>query len=62
MGLAFKTPLCKIEGLVIAYDIKTSNKTLHPRTFYTLYIVLTDSNTGHSVFKLSTKQLLATPK
>ena len=62
MGSTFKTPLCKMGGLVMAYDIKASNKTLHPRTFYALYLGLNDSGTGHSVFKLSTKQLLTTPK
>ena len=62
MGSTFKTPLCKIGELVMAYNVKDSNKTLHPRTFYALYIGPNDSGIGHSVFKLSIKQLLTTPK
>ena len=53
----------KYEGeLVMAYDTNASNKTLYPRAFYALYIGPNNSGTGHSVFKLSTKQLLTTPK
>ena len=62
MGSIFKTPLCKIGELVMAYDVKTSNKTTHPRAFYALYIGPNDNSTGHSVFKLSTRQLLTTSK
>ena len=61
-GKKFKTPLCKIGELVMAYDVTTSNKTTHPRAFYALYIVPNDSGTGHQVFKLATKKLLTTPK
>ena len=61
-GKTFKTPLCKIGEPVMAYDVKASNKTLHPRAFYTLYIGPNDSGTGHSVFKLSIKHLLTRPK
>ena len=46
----------------MAYDIKASNKTLHQRKFYALFIEPNDGGTGHSVFRLSTKQLLTTPK
>ena len=46
----------------MAYNVNASNKTLHPRTFYVLYIGSNDSGTGHSVFKLSMKQLLTTLK
>ena len=38
IGSTSKTPLCKIGGLVTAYDIKISNKILNPRKFYALYI------------------------
>ena len=61
-GKKFKTPLCKIGELVMAYDVRANNKTSRPRTFYTLYIGPNDGGTGHSVFKLWTKQLLTTPK
>ena len=45
----------KHEGkLAIAYNNNASNKTLFPRTFYVLYIVLNDSGTGHFIFNLST--------
>ena len=46
----------------MAYDVKASNKILHPRTFYVFYIGPNDSSTSHSVFKISTKQLLTTLK
>ena len=61
-GKKFKTPLCKIGELVMTYDVKASNKTLYPRAFYALYIGPNVGGTGHSVFKLSTKQLLTSPK
>ena len=48
--------------LVVAYDIKASNKTLHPKPFYVLYIEPNASGTSHSVFKLPTKQILTVPK
>ena len=46
----------------MAYNVKTSNKTLHRRSFYVLYIRPNDSSTSHSVFELSMKQLLTTQK
>ena len=46
----------------MTYDVNASNKTSQARTFYTSYIRPTDSSTGHSVFNLSTKQLLTTPQ
>ena len=46
----------------MAYNNNANNKTLHPRTFYILYIGLDDSSTGHLIFKLETKQILTTPK
>ena len=51
-----------IGELMMAYDIKTSNKTLYPGTLCVLYIRPNDGGTGHSVFKFSTKQLLPTSK
>ena len=48
--------------LVMAYDNNASNKVLYPRTFYALYIGPNDSSTGHLIFKLSTNQILTTPK
>ena len=62
MRSTFKTLLYKIVELVIAYNGKASNKTLHPRTLYALHIGPIDSDTGHLVFKISTEQLLTTPK
>ena len=50
-----KTPLCKIEDLVMAWDVKANNKTSRPRVFYALYIGPNNSGTSHSVFKLLTK-------
>ena len=58
----FKTPLCKMGELVLAYNIKLDNKTLKPRTFYALYIGPNDGGIGHSVFKLSTKMMVVMPR
>ena len=46
----------------MAYDVNANNKTMHPRSFYAVYIGRIDSGTGHLVLKLLTKQLLTTPK
>ena len=48
--------------LVLTYDIRANNKTSRPKVFYALYIGSNDGGTGHSVFKLSTKQMIITPK
>ena len=61
-GKKFKLLLCKIGELVMAYNVKSTNKTLEPRAFYALYIGPNDSGTDHQVFKLSTKKVLTTPK
>ena len=58
----FKTPLCKIGKLVIAYDVTARNKTTYLRAFFALYIGPNDSGTGHTVFKLTTKRLVTTLK
>ena len=57
-GKKFKTPLCKIGELVMAYNIKASKNTLRSIAIYALCIGPNNSSTSHSVFKLSTKQLL----
>ena len=61
-GNKFKLPLCKIGELMMAYNVKSTNKILEPRSFYALYIGPNDSGTSHQVFKLSTKKVLTTPK
>ena len=61
-GKKFKTPLYKIGELVLAYGVLSNNKTSKPRVFYTLYVGPNDGGTGHSVFKLSTKKLIVTPR
>ena len=61
-GKKFKTPLCKIGELVMAYDVTANNKTTIPRAFYALYIGPNNSSTGHQVFKLLSKRLVTTPK
>ena len=48
--------------LVLAYDVQLDNKTSKPRAFYPLYIGPNDRGTGHSVFKLSTKTMIVTPR
>ena len=52
----FKTPLCKIGKLLMAYDVTTINKTRIPRALYALHIEPNDCGTGHQVFKLSSKR------
>ena len=61
-GKKFKTLLCKIGELVMAYDVTANNKTTIPRAFYALYIGPNGSGTGHQVFKLLLKRLVTTPK
>ena len=61
-GKKFETLLCKIGELAMAYDVTASNNTIHQRAFFALYIGPNDSSTDHIVFKLSTKQLITTPK
>ena len=61
-GKKFKTLLCKIGELVMAYDVTSSNDTTKPRAFYALYIGPNDGGTGHKVFKLGTKKMITTPK
>ena len=61
-GKKFKTPLCKIGELVMAYDVTADNKTTIPRALYALYIRPNDSGTGHQVFKLSTMRMVTSPK
>ena len=54
-GNKFKTLLCKMRELVLAYDVQSSNKTSKPSAFYALYTGPNNRGTSHSVFKLSTK-------
>ena len=61
-GKKFKTPLCKMGELVLAYAVRLNNKTSKPRAFYALYIRTNNGGTGHSVFKLSTKSMIVTPR
>ena len=61
-GKKFKTPLCKIGELVMAYDVTADNKTTTPRAFYALYIGPNNGGTGHHVFKLSTRRMTTAPK
>ena len=59
-GKKFKTPLCKIGYLVMAYNVTANNKTT--MVFFALYIGPNDSKTGHQVFKLLLRQSITTPK
>ena len=62
LGKKFKTPLCKMGELVLAYDVLSNNKMSKPRAFYAMYIGPNDEGTGHSVFKLSTKKMIITSR
>ena len=46
----------------MTYDNNAGSHTLYPRTFYVLYIRPNNNGTSHFIFKLSTKQILATTK
>ena len=48
------------DKLVIAYDNKVGNRTLHPRVFYALYIRPNNIRHGHLIYRLSTYQILVT--
>ena len=48
--------------LVLVYDVQLNNKTSKPIAFHVLYIGPNDGGTGHSVFKLSTKTMIITPR
>ena len=56
------TLLCKIDELVMVYNVTSSNKTTDPRAFFALYIRPNDNGTGLIVFKLATKRQVTTPK
>ena len=43
--------------LVIAYNDKVGNKTLHSRVLYALYIRPNDIGNGHLIYRLSTDQI-----
>ena len=61
-GNDWKTTNSHEGKLVMVYNYYNGNKTLHPRTFYALYIDSNDKGDGHLIVKLSTKQRLATMK
>ena len=61
-GKKFKTPLCKMGKLVLAYDIRANNNTSRPTAFYALYIGPNDDVTGHLIFKLPTKKMIITQR
>ena len=46
----------------MACNVTFNNITAHPRAYFVLYIGPNNSSSGHIVFKLSTKQLVTTPK
>ena len=46
--------------LVIAYNNKVGNETLHPRVFYALYIRPNDTGNGHLIYRLSKDQISIT--
>ena len=48
--------------LVLAYVVRVNNKTSRQRACYALYIDPNNGSTSHSVFKLSAKQMIITPR
>ena len=45
-GKKFRTPLCKIGKLVMAYNMTSNNTTANPRAFFALYIGPNNSDPG----------------
>ena len=45
---------------MLAYDVQVNNRTSRPRAFYALYFGPNVGGTGHSVLKLSIKQMIIT--
>ena len=46
--------------LIIAYDNKARNNTLHPKVFYALYINPNGDNNGHLIYDLSRDKIVVT--
>ena len=46
--------------LIIAYNNKTRNKILYPRTFYALYVKPNREESGHLVYRLDKDQVVVT--
>ena len=46
--------------LVIAYNNKAGNNTLHPKVFYALYIKPNGDNNGHLIYDLSRDKIVVT--
>ena len=46
--------------LIITYDNKVRYKTLHPISFYTLYIKPNEGGSGYLIYRLSTDQIVVT--
>ena len=61
-GRGFKTPLCKFDELVMAYEPKSSNDTSVPQAFYALYLYPNENGSGHVVFSLKLKTRRSTQK
>ena len=51
------TNICKSE-LIIAFNNKARNNTLHPKVFYALYIEPNDDNDGHVIYYLSRDKIV----
>ena len=46
--------------LIVAYNNKARNNTLHPKLSYALYIKPNDDNNGHSIYDLSRDNIVVT--
>ena len=46
--------------IIVAYNNKARNNTLHPKVSYTLYIKLNGDNNGHFIYDLSRDELVIT--
>ena len=46
--------------LILAYNNKAKNNTLHPKVFYALYIQPNGDNNGHLIYDLSRDEIIDT--
>ena len=56
----WKSRNCHKRELIIVYDNKARNNTLHPKVFYALYIKQNDDNNSHLIYDLSRDKIVIT--
>ena len=56
----WKSTNCQKSELIIAYNNKARNNTLHPKVCYALYIEPNGDNNGHLIYDLSSDKIVVT--